>query len=78
MKHIHYEATEYYDADILPMGIPTLRVNHPESLRHSVTMPLPNEMGKREFDDNKNDEYYNAVIATIANVCNIPSVKSPT
>eukprot|EP00957_Ditylum_brightwellii_P027653 2090574-Ditylum_brightwellii.AAC.1 len=73
MKHIHYEATEYYDEDILPMGFPTPRVYHTESLRHTVTMPLPNEMGKHEFDEDGNDEYYNAAIATIANVCNIPS-----
>eukprot|EP00957_Ditylum_brightwellii_P180944 13785608-Ditylum_brightwellii.AAC.1 len=39
-------------------------------------MPLPNEMGKHEFDEDGNDEYYNAAISTIANVCNIPSVKS--
>eukprot|EP00957_Ditylum_brightwellii_P186461 14196452-Ditylum_brightwellii.AAC.2 len=41
-------------------------------------MPLPNEMGKREFDEDCNDEDYNAAIATIANVCNIQSVKSLT
>eukprot|EP00957_Ditylum_brightwellii_P097397 7418335-Ditylum_brightwellii.AAC.1 len=77
MKNIHYEATEHYDDDILPMEISTPRVHHPENLRQSLTMPLPYEMGKHEFDEDGNDEDYNAAIATIATVCNIPSVKSP-
>eukprot|EP00957_Ditylum_brightwellii_P172045 13097796-Ditylum_brightwellii.AAC.1 len=46
MKHIHYEAIENCDDDILPMEISTLHVHHSESLCRSVTMPLPNEMGK--------------------------------
>eukprot|EP00957_Ditylum_brightwellii_P188634 14360511-Ditylum_brightwellii.AAC.1 len=43
MKHIHYESTENYDDDILPMEISTPRVHHPEILRQSVTMSLPCE-----------------------------------
>eukprot|EP00957_Ditylum_brightwellii_P081910 6229844-Ditylum_brightwellii.AAC.1 len=31
-------------------------------------------MGKCKFDEDGNDENYNAAIATIANFCNIPSV----
>eukprot|EP00957_Ditylum_brightwellii_P024578 1856038-Ditylum_brightwellii.AAC.1 len=73
MEHIHYEATENYYINFLPMEISMPRVHHPESLHRIVTMPLPNEMGKHEFDEDGHDEDYNAAIATIANVCNIPS-----